>query len=661
MKNNKGNDNLNAIRMLGIQAVNKANSGHPGIVLGAAPIIYSLFTENMNLYPKEAKWFNRDRFVLSAGHGSALLYAMLHLAGFKVSINDLKNFRQWGSNTPGHPELGLTDGVEVTTGPLGQGVTMGVGMAMAEAFLAAKFNKPRLDIIDHHTFVLVGDGDLQEGISQEAISFAGFQTLNKLIVIHDSNDIQLDSEVSKANKEDMHKRFKAAGWNTILVKDGEDVVAISKAIEKAKKSNLPTYIEIKTVIGLGATKQGTSAVHGAPLGKDLAHTEEFFGWKYKDFEVPESTYEFYEKIVMERGKQTFKNWELLLNSYQTSYPNEYEELMNAIDGKWNFPQQEVETANPQKTQATRISSGSIFENVMRANPTMLGGSADLSSSTKIKGLDGDFTPKNRVGRNVMYGVREFGMTAINNGMAAHGGILPVASTFFVFTDYMKPALRLASLMKLQQLFVLTHDSVAVGEDGPTHEPIEQLAMLRTIPNHNVIRPADYAETMAAYKIGLESKQTPTSIVLTRQDLTEQKHQDVFAEVSKGAYLLQAKANAKVTLIATGSEVDLAVKVANALNKKKIATCVVSMPSMFLFEKQDANYKAQILNAKSLRVSIEMGTTYGWAKYVGENGLSFGIDRFGESAPGDVVMDKFGFNVENISEQIIKTLKTRKDA
>ncbi|PPE05167.1 transketolase [Williamsoniiplasma lucivorax] len=660
MKNNKQNENLNAVRMLGIQAVNQANSGHPGIVLGAAPIMYSLFTENMNLYPKQPKWFNRDRFILSAGHGSALLYSMLHLAGFKISIEDLKQFRQWGSITPGHPELGLTDGVEVTTGPLGQGLAMGVGMAMAEAFLAAKFNKPKLDVINHHTFVLVGDGDLQEGVSQEVISFAGMQQLHKLIVIHDSNAVQLDDMVVKANRENMHARFKAAGWNTILIKDGEDVVAISKAIEKAKKATTPTYIEVKTIIGLGASKQGTSAVHGAPLGKDLVKVEEYFNWKYKPFEVPQSTYDFYQTIVMERGEKQFKEWELLMNSYETSYPNEYQELLAALEGKWNFPQKQIEQNNPNKKQATRISSGAIFEQIMSVNPTMFGGSADLSSSTKIKGLDGDFDAKNRTGRNIMYGVREFGMTAMNNGMAAHGGILPVASGFFVFADYMKPAMRLAALMQLQTLFVLTHDSVAVGEDGPTHQPIEQLAMLRTIPNHNLIRPADYAETMAAYQIALESKTNPTSIIATRQDVTEQTHKNVYQQVSKGAYVLSESKTAKVTLIATGSEVGLAMEAAEVLKKKKIATRVVSMPSMFLFEKQEQAYKQEVLKPATLRVSIEMGTTYGWAKYVGENGLSIGIDHFGESAPGNIVADKFGFNVNHVVEQVSQAIKERKE-
>ncbi|ATZ18748.1 transketolase [Williamsoniiplasma somnilux] len=656
MVNNKSNDNLNAIRILGVQAVNKANSGHPGIVLGAAPMMYSLFVNKMNYSSKHVKWFNRDRFVLSAGHGSALLYSTLHLTGFNVKIDDLKNFRQWGSITPGHPEKHLTEGVEVTTGPLGQGIGMAVGMAVAESFLSVKYNKPDFEIINHYTYVLCGDGDLQEGVAQEAISFAGKNKLNKLILLHDSNDVQLDDLVKEAQIEDLHKRFEASGWNTILVKDGENINEIDKAIDEAKKSDKPTYIEVKTIIGLGASKQGTSAVHGSPLGNDISKVNDYFDWKHVDFTIPQSVTDFYQNNVINVGQDKFKTWENLFKKYEVTYKNEAKELLNAINGEWKINNDEINELNSGKTQATRISSGLIFNSIAKTNPTLIGGSADLASSTKIKGVDGNFSSENRTGRNIMYGVREFGMTTINNGMAAHGGVLPVGSGFFVFADYMKPAMRLASIMNLQELFIFTHDSIAVGEDGPTHEPIEQLAMLRAIPNHNVIRPADFNETVAAYKIGLESKTTPTSIILTRQDLKELQHENVLENVKKGAYIISDVTNPKITLIGSGSEVSLAIEVQELLNKNGILTRVVSMPSMNLFDKQEQSYKNKIIDKNTIRISLEMGTTFGWSKYTGDNGLNFGIDRFGESAPGNLVIEKFGFTANNIYNEIMKKVK-----
>lgn len=658
MKNNRGNDNLNAIRMLGVQAVNQANSGHPGIVLGAAPIMYTLFTKIMNVAPKNPNWFNRDRFILSAGHGSALLYSTLHLAGYKISIEDLKQFRQWGSITPGHPEKNLTPGVEVTTGPLGQGIGMGVGMALAERFLAAKFNRPNFKIIDHYTYVLCGDGDLQEGVTQEAISFAGKQQLSKLILIHDSNAVQLDDFVKQANVENMQKRFAAENWNTILISDGEDVLALEKAFLKAKKSNRPTYIEVKTVIGVGASKQGTSAVHGAPIGNDIHNVKKHFEWFYEDFLVPKQVYDYYHQKVEKRGDAAVQKWDALLKKYQQKFPQEALQFKNACEQKWTIDDQKIQELNARKTQASRISSGTIFKTLMNSNPTMLGGSADLASSTKIEGINGNCSPENPSGQNVMYGVREFGMGAINNGVAAHGGILAAGSGFFVFTDYLKPAIRLAALMELQELFIFTHDSVAVGEDGPTHQPIEQLAMLRTIPNHNLFRPADYAETYASYKLALMDHKRPSSIILTRQDLIEQTHQNVIEEVKKGAYILSPSKikPVQITLIATGSEVQLAMAVQEKLQANKIGANVVSMPAMHLFDQQNEKYQQKIIDPKTFKVSLEMGTTYGWAKYVGSDGLSFGIDRFGESAPGDKVVHEFGFNPENIYQQIMKKMK-----
>jgi len=652
-------NNLNAIRILGIDAINKANSGHPGIVLGAAPTVYALFTKIMNIDPKNSKWFNRDRFILSAGHGSALLYSALHLSGFKVSINDLKNFRQWGSNTPGHPERGLTDGVEVTTGPLGQGIAMGVGMAVAEKSLAARYNQPSYEIIDHYTYILCGDGDLQEGVANEAISFAGKNQLNKLILLHDSNDVQLDDYVKTTQTENLAQKFQAANWNTLFVENGEDVDAIVKAIQKAQKSDKPTYIEIKTVIGLGASKQGTPAVHGAPLGSDIETVKEYFGWKDEPFIIPSSVYKFYEKTVQKRGEKIHHKWNKKLEGYQKKYPNEYKDLTSGIHQNWSWNLDEIIKDIPTGPQATRVSSGTILNSLTSQIPNMLGGSADLSGSTKVAGPDGVFSSENPTGRNIMYGVREFAMTAINNGIVAHGGILPFASGFFVFADYMKPALRLASMMKLQQLFIFTHDSVAVGEDGPTHEPIEQLAMLRSIPNMVLFRPADYQETYAAYNWALENKTTPTTIVLSRQNLPELVHKNVLNEVNKGAYIIDDNKQAKITLIATGSEVSLAIETKKILEENNLKVRVVSMTSREVFAKQTTKYQQTVIDPKTTRISIEMGTTYGWEKYTGDNGLNIGIDQFGESAPGETIIENFGFTPKKISKQILAFVKETK--
>ncbi|AJM71726.1 transketolase [Mycoplasma yeatsii] len=660
---NKGNDNLNALRMLGVQAINKAKSGHPGIVLGAAGIVYVLFNKIMNFNPKNPKWFNRDRFILSAGHGSGLLYSALHLSGYDLSIEDLKQFRQWESKTPGHPESTLTSGVEVTTGPLGQGMSMGIGMGLAESHLASVYNKPNYDLINHYTYILCGDGDLQEGVSYETISLAGKNKLNKIILIHDSNDIQLDSSVEEVNTEDMKKRFEAAGWNTLKVEDGEDLQAIENAILQAQKSDKPTYIEVKTIIGLGATKQGTHSVHGSPLGDDIEAVKKAFDWNYGDFEIPSSVYEHWQ-INAEKGKQKEDEWNKMFDSYKKEYANEAQTLENAINKKITFDFASLLNNIPTSDEATRVSSGNIFDQIAKEEKMIIGGSADLASSTRIKGADGVFSHTNKTGRNIMYGVREFGMGAINNGIAAHGGLLPVASGFFVFSDYMKPAMRLASIMNLQQLYVFTHDSIAVGEDGPTHEPIEQLAMLRSIPNHVVIRPADYAETVAAYKIALtDLDKTPTSIVLTRQNLRQisyckstDKTCDIFKKVSHGAYIISDNKDAKITLIASGSEVALALDVQKELEKHNIASKVVSMPSTNLFDKQSKEYKDSVIDKNTIRIAIEMASSMPWHKYVGDNGMIFGIDRFGESAPANTVISKFGFNKENITESILKNLK-----
>ncbi|ATG97403.1 transketolase [Mesoplasma lactucae] len=657
MVNNKNNDNLNAIRILGVDMINKANSGHPGIVLDAAPMIYSLYANVMNINPKDPKWFNRDRFILSAGHGSALLYSILHLTGFDFSINDLKQFRQWKSKTPGHPEFEL-DGIEATTGPLGQGIAMGVGMASAEKFLAAKFNKPKFDIIDHFTYVICGDGDLQEGVAQEAISFAGKNQLHKLILLHDSNDVQLDDYIEAAQAENFAERFEAENWNTIKVEDGEDTEAITKAILQAQKSDKPTYIEVKTVIGYGASQQGTPAVHGAPIGKDSDTVRKNLGWGYPEFDIPASVYDFYKETTLKRGEQASKTWDALFAEYAKAYPNDYKELVDAINHKWNDDLNPLLENIPTKPQATRVSSGTVLNTLTKQIPTMIGGSADLGGSTKAVGPDGKFSTENPTGRNIMFGVREFAMGAICNGMACHGAILPFSSTFFVFSDYLKPAIRLAAQMKQQELYIFTHDSIAVGEDGPTHQPIEQLAMLRTIPNLVTFRPADYQETVAAYNWAVnKGLNNPSAIIATRQDLPELKHdKNIFDEVNKGAYILVDAKNPQVTLIATGSEVSLAEQTAKLLENNKIATRVVSMPSMELFNQQPKAYQDEVIDKNTLRVSIEMETTFGWQKYTGDNGMNFGIDKFGASAPGNTVISEYGFTPENISNEIIKLLK-----
>ncbi|AIZ55228.1 transketolase [Mycoplasma mycoides subsp. mycoides] len=654
MKTSK-NDNLNALRILGVSAINKAKSGHPGIVLGAAGIVYVLFNKIMNFNPKNPEWFNRDRFILSAGHGSALLYSALHLSGYDLSIDDLKQFRQWDSKTPGHPEKTLTCGVEVTTGPLGQGVGMGVGMAVAEAHLASVYNKHDFNLIHHYTYVLCGDGDLQEGISQEAISFAGKHRLNKLILIHDSNDVQLDSNVVDVQIEDMHKRFKACNWNTIKVSDGEDLNSIYKAIRKAQLSDKPTYIEVKTVIGLGSTKQGTKDVHGAPLNDDITKVKKYFDWDYDDFIIPDSVYKHW-SINAKKGEIKEEYWNQLKAKYSLKYPELSSYLDNAINKNITFDFSSLLKDIPNNDEATRLSSGKIFEKIANHEKMLIGGSADLSSSTRIKGADNQFTNLNKTGRNIMYGVREFGMGAINNGIAAHKGLIPVASGFFVFADYLKPAMRLASIMQLQQLYVFTHDSIAVGEDGPTHQPIEQLAMLRTIPNHVVLRPADFSETIACYKVALTKlTKTPASIILTRQNVKQLQHNDVLNQVERGAYIISDQTDATISLIASGSEVGLAIDVQKELLNHNIKSKVISMVSTNLFDKQDKEYQDLIINKNTKRIAIEMGSNAIWYKYVGDDGLVFGIDRFGESAPANSVIKEFGFTKENLTKKILEYL------
>ncbi|WEA93253.1 transketolase [Streptococcus anginosus] len=656
------NLSVNAIRFLGIDAIEKSKSGHPGVVMGAAPMAYDLFTKQMRVNPEVPNWVNRDRFVLSAGHGSMLLYALLHLSGFQdVTMDEIKHFRQWGSKTPGHPEFGHTAGVDATTGPLGQGISMATGFAQAERFLAAKYNREGYNIFDHYTYVICGDGNLMEGVSAEAASYAGLQKLDKLIVLYDSNDINLDGETKDSFTESVRDRYNAYGWHTALVKDGTDLEAIDTAIETAKVSGKPSLIEVKTVIGYGSpNKQGTNAVHGAPLGaEEAAATRKALTWDYAPFEIPEEVYEDYRVNVAERGKAAYDAWEKLVEEYKQAYPDLADEVSAIIAGKdpveikpEDFPVKETGLS-----QATRNSSQDALNAAAKVLPTFLGGSADLAHSnmTYIK-EDGLQDDAHRLNRNIQFGVREFAMGTILNGMALHGGLRVYGGTFFVFSDYVKAAVRLSALQGLPVTYVFTHDSIAVGEDGPTHEPIEHLAGLRAIPNLNVLRPADARETQAAWYLALKSQTTPTALVLTRQNLTVEARTD-FDKVAKGAYVVYETANGFDTiLLASGSEVNLAVATAKELEVQGEKVRVVSVPSTDIFDAQDAAYKEEILpNAVRRRVAIEMAATQSWYKYVGLDGAVIGIDKFGASAPAAKVMEEYGFTVAHVVE-VVKNLK-----
>lgn len=657
---------INAIRTLSIDAIEHASSGHPGLPMGAAPMAYTLWTNFMNHNPKNSKWFNRDRFVLSAGHGSMLLYSLLHLSGYNVSIDDLKQFRQWGSNTPGHPEVHYTDGVEATTGPLGQGLAMSVGMAMTEAHLAATYNKDDFPIIDHYTYALISDGDIMEGISHESASLAGHLGLGKLIALYDSNDISLDGDLERSFSDNTEERFKAYGWQVIRVEDGNNIEEINAAIQEAKENtDQPTLIEVKTIIGYGSpNKSDSSSSHGAPLGKDEVQlTKAYYQWKAEPFEVPEEVYSDFEEKVVHRGKQTEDAWNTLFEDYQKAFPTLAKQLIDAIDGVlpdgWEKELPMYEAG--EDILATRVASSEVLNAVAQSIPSFIGGSADLASSnnTMIKEAQ-DFTKKNYAGRNIWFGVREFAMAAAMNGMALHGGVKPYVGTFFVFSDYLRPAVRLSAIMKNPVTYVFTHDSIAVGEDGPTHEPIEQLASFRAMPGLSVIRPADGNETQAAWRLALESTDQPTALVLTRQGLPtlEGTKEHAYEGVKRGAYIISdSKHNTpEVILIATGSEVQLAIKAQEELLKQEIDTRVVSMPSWDRFEAQDDSYKEKVLPSDvTKRVSIEMGSTLGWERYTGNAESIIGIDMFGASAKGDKVIEEYGFTVENIIEHVSKTL------
>lgn len=653
---------INAIRTLSIDAIEKANSGHPGMPMGAAPMAYTLWTRYMNHNPKNPEWFNRDRFVLSAGHGSMLLYSLLHLSGYDVSMDDLKEFRQWGSKTPGHPEYGHTPGVDATTGPLGQGISMAVGMAMAERHLAAVYNKENYELVNHFTYSICGDGDLMEGVSAEAASLAGHLKLGKLVVLYDSNDISLDGDLDRSFSESIAQRFQSYGWQYIRVEDGNNIEEVAKALEEARSDETrPTMIEVRTIIGYGSpNKSGKSDVHGAPLGEvELKATKEAYQWTFEeDFHVPSEVYDQFKKYTVENGEKKEKEWNDLFQSYKNEYPELGGQLETAMKGAliegWD---KDLPVYEEGKSLASRASSGEALNAIAKNLPYFIGGSADLAGSNKttIKGV-GDFTPESFEGRNIWFGVREFAMGAAMNGMALHGGLKIFGGTFFVFSDYLRPAIRLAALMKLPVTYVFTHDSIAVGEDGPTHEPIEQLSSLRAMPNLDVIRPADGNETAAAWKLAVESTDKPTALVLTRQNLPTLKgtNEKAYEGVSKGAYVVSPAntENPDVLLLASGSEVSLAVDAQKALESEGIHASVVSMPSWHRFELQSKEYKESVIpKSVKKRLGIEMGSSLGWHRYTGDEGDVLAIDQFGASAPGEKIMEEYGFSVANVVARV----------
>ena len=655
---------VNAIRVLAADAIQKANSGHPGLPLGSAPMAYELWANHMNHNAKDPKWANRDRFVLSGGHGSTLLYSLLHFFGYGLTMDDMKQFRQLGSLTPGHPEYGHTTGVEATTGPLGAGMAMAVGMAMAEAHLAAEFNRPGFPVVDHYTFALGGDGCLMEGISSEAFSLAGSLGLSKLIILYDSNKITIEGGTDIAFTEDVQARMRAFGFQTLTVEDGNDLEAIGKAIEEAKADKEhPSFITVKTVIGYGSPKQGTAAVHGAPLGEDgVKALKENLGWPEpeKSFNIPQDVYDHYAELA-KKGEQAEAEWNKLFADYCAKFPEEkarWDKFHAPVDAQVILDDKDF-WAFEDKPMATRNTSGVMINRIKDHVQQLIGGSADLAPSNKTNmNGEADFKKGSYIGRNLHFGIRELAMAAMANGITLHGGLRVYVGTFFVFSDYMKPMIRLAALMKLPVTYVLTHDSIGVGEDGPTHEPIEQAAMLRALPNVNVFRPADGFETAAGWYLALTSKETPTALVLTRQNLPQLKGSSM--EALKGAYVVseaQDKDSMKAILIASGSEVSLAIEVQQELGKQGIDVRVVSMPCMDLFEQQSAEYKESILPSEvRARVGIEALSGFGWERYTGLDGAVICMPGFGASGPGPKLFEHFGFTKEHVVETTLSVIK-----
>lgn len=672
---------INTLRFLSVDMVQKANSGHPGLPLGAAPMAYVLWTKHLKHYPSNPDWVDRDRFVLSAGHGSALLYSLLHVTGYDLSLDDIKQFRQWGSKTPGHPERMHTAGVEVTTGPLGQGLANAVGMAIGEAHLAARYNRDGHTVVDHHTWVIAGDGDLMEGVASEAASLAGHLKLGKLICLYDDNYVSLAAGTDISFTEDRAKRFEAYGWQTIAVADGNDIAAIDAAIEKAKADTArPSLILVRTQIGFGSPKQGSFKAHGSPLGaEETRETKEKLGWPTEpDFLVPEPALEHFRKAV-DRGSEAKSEWNGRMDGYSKAFPELAAELQGRLSGKlpegWDADIPVF--AADAKGIATRAAGGKVMNAFAEKLPALVGGSADLDSSTNtnLKGF-GDFNSTaaagedtqgsdsagwSHAGRNVHFGVREHAMGSVVNGLAAHGGFIPYGSTFLIFSDYMRPTIRLAALSRLHVVHVFTHDSIAVGEDGPTHQPVEQIASLRAIPNVTVLRPADANETAVAWKVAIETRERPVLLALTRQELPIlDRTKFASAEgLRKGAYVLNDAKDSKPTLIliATGSEVGLIVEAAEKLQAEGIAVRTVSMPSWDLFEAQSQSYRDEVLPPDvHARLAVEMGVPMGWDRYVGPHGGVLGIDRYGASAPAKVLLPEYGFTADHVVERAKALLK-----
>ena len=654
-------DHINVLRFLSADAVQKANSGHPGMPMGMAEIATALWSKHLRHNPKNPTWFNRDRFVLSNGHGSMLLYSLLHLTGYDLSINDIKDFRKLKSKTPGHPEYDIDIGIETTTGPLGQGIANAVGMAVAEKILAAEFNKDDIKPIDHFTYVFLGDGCLMEGISHEACSFAGTHNLGKLICFYDQNGISIDGEIEHWFTDDSVKRFESYGWQTICV-DGHDIEDIDGAIHKAKEEvNKPTMIFCKTTIGYGSpNKSGTADVHGAPLGdEELKETREVLGWNYKPFEVPQEVYDFWN--FKEEGASFNDSWNKLLKDYEKKYPNDSLELHRRIDGHLpnNFQESYESFLNEcnsnNLSMATRKASKACLDFFVKEMPELIGGSADLTpSNNTFSSSSSTFSNENASGNHINYGVREFGMSAIMNGMVLHGAIKPYGATFLVFTDYARNAVRLSALMKLSNIFVYTHDSVALGEDGPTHQPIEHMVTLRSTPNLNNWRPADLVETAVSWKSAVSSQKTPTCLIYSRQGTSAIKRSpDQISMIDMGGYLLEESDDFDLTIVASGSEVQLALDAAKELKNDSINANVVSMPCLDIFLDQDKEYQNKIINPEKPVLVVECAHPNSWYRILNRNDKVIGIETFGESAPGSELLNHFGFNTDNV----IKTAKS----
>ncbi|CAI8028835.1 Transketolase [Geodia barretti] len=652
---------INTLRFLAIDSVQNARSGHPGAPMGAAPMAYVLWDRFLKHNPTDPKWPDRDRFVLSAGHASAMLYSLLHLTGYDLPIEELKQFRQWGSRTPGHPEYGLTPGVEVTTGPLGQGLANAVGMALAERWLATRFNRPGHDIIDHYTYAIVSDGDLQEGVAAEAASLAGTLGLGKLILIYDDNQISIEGDTDIAFLEDVPRRFTAYGWQVTESIDGNDIDAVASAIDDARAdTSRPSLVVCRTVIGYGSpNKAGTGGVHGAPLGDDeVALTREQLHWPYPEsFTVPGEVREYLTKAV-ERGRGQQSDWDNTLSSYRENFPSEALRLQDALNGAlapgWSSGLSGL--FDDGRAISTREASGKVMNAISDAVPNLIGGSADLAPSTlTILNSEGHIGPGNFDGRNLHFGVREHAMGAVANGIAVHGGAIPYASTFLIFSDYLRPALRLSALMEQRVIYVFTHDSIALGEDGPTHQPVEHLMSLRAMPGLVVIRPADATETAVAWQAALERTEGPTALALSRQNLPVLDRETLAPahDASRGGYTLWESegSDPQVIIIATGAEVHTALEAARTLDSEGIATRLVSMPSWELFDEQPKEYRDAVLPPSNrTRLSVEAGATNGWARYVGLDGASIGMSTFGASAPGGVLLEQFGFTAARVVEE-----------